>query len=324
LIEGREAGYELYQKMEKKESEDVIYNWIESESGPMFNLSPTSKTDILITCLLQAGHKSFSHLIIMIERYINLWRKYINDHTTALQAITSTVAFYKTSPQRIIISLNKLVTFRVIPPSAIVEWLFSDDVLPLLRKQWVWELLFVGIDQTIDTLHLLQKKLLETENPDEFYSTDEDRFVYDKLKVNISAVEQEQKELFLTLFQRFEMILKNYSDRKDIEDKINDITEKISPDVEIYKSATEEVVMQETQLTSDDMNEVKDKSTYINKYTYRILLGVFKIVGRKYYKYLISLSDTLDILLSQTDPVVSSVYQSWKSVMIYNNYNNNK
>jgi len=303
----------------KKETEDLLYNWIESETGPMCHLSPTSKTDILITCLLQAGHKSFSHLIITIERYINLWRKYIYDHATALQAITSTVSFYKSSPQRIIISLNKLVTFRVIPPSAIVEWLFSDDVLPLLRKQWVWELLFVGIDQTIDTLHLLQKKLLETENPDDFNATDQDRYLYNKLKVNISAVEQEQKELFLTLFQRFEMILKNYSDRKDIEDKIHDPTEKISSDVEIYKSAieTEEVVMQDIPQPSE-INEVKDKATYINKYTYRILLGVFKIVGRKYYKYLLSLSDTLDILLSQTDPVVSSVYQTWKSVMNYN------
>jgi len=133
-------------------------NWIESETGPMFNLTSTCKTDILITCALQVGHKSFSHLIITITRYINLLRKYITDYPTAIQAISSIVSFYKTTPQRIIITLNKFVTFRVIPPSAIVEWLFSDDVLPLLRKQWVWELLFMGIDQTIDTLHLLQKK----------------------------------------------------------------------------------------------------------------------------------------------------------------------
>jgi len=91
-------------------------------------------------------------------------------------------------------------------------------------------------------------------------------------------VEQEQKELFLTLFQRFEMILKNFGDKKDAEDKMEDVT---------------------------------------TDYTHRILLGAFKIVGRKYYKYLLSLSDTLDILLSQTDPVISSLYQSWKSVMTY-------
>jgi len=318
-IEGREAGYELYQKMEKKDSEDTLLLWMESESGPMFNLSNLSKSDILITCLLQAGHKSFSHLIISIERYINLLRKYINDYTTAIQAITSVVTFYKTAPQRIIITLNKFVTFRVIPPSAIVEWLFSDDVLPLLRKQWVWELLCMGIDSTIDTLHLLQKKLLETENPDEnFNSTEQERYLYTKLKINISAVEQEQKELFLILFQRFEMILKNYSDRKDVEDKLVDPTEKISTDVQIFKSATdtEEVVMQDV-VPSGDTQEVKDKASYINKYTYRILLGVFKLVGRKYYKYLLSSSDTLDILLSQTDPVISTVYQSWKSVMTY-------
>jgi len=147
--------------------------------------------------------------------------------------------------------------------------------------------------------------------------------LYNKLKINISAVEQEQKELFLILFQRFEMILKNYSDRKDVEDKLVDPTEKISTDVQIFKSVTdteEEVVMQD-EVASGEILEVKDKSSYINKYTYRILLGVFKLVGRKYYKYLLSSSDTLDILLSQTDPVISSVYQSWKSVMTYYFFN---
>jgi len=123
-----------------------------------------------------------------------------------------------------------------------------------------------------------KKKLLETENPDDFSSTEQERYLYNKLKINISAVEQEQKELFLTLFQRFEMILKNFGDKKDAEDKMEDVT---------------------------------------TDYTHRILLGAFKIVGRKYYKYLLSLSDTLDILLSQTDPVISSLYQSWKSVMTY-------
>ena len=48
-----------------------------------------------------------------------------------------------------------------------MNWIFSEEVVQLHKKHWVWELLANTIEKSITTMELLQKKLAETENPSE-------------------------------------------------------------------------------------------------------------------------------------------------------------
>ena len=61
--------------------------------------------------------------------------------------------------------MSKLITYRIVPPSAVVEWVFSDEIVLLHRSQWVWELLIMTCDQTVATIDLLQKKRNDLEDP---------------------------------------------------------------------------------------------------------------------------------------------------------------
>jgi len=289
----------------------------------MYSISSTMKVDVMASCLLQVGSKSFSHLLTTVERYITMLRKYITDNTTALQVVISVVTFWKYSPQRIIISLNKFIAFRIVPPSAIVEWVFSDEVIPLLRKQWVWELLFNAVDQTIDTVRLLKKKLSDLGNPDQNpNATEEEKEAYRRADDNLAAALQEQREFFLILFQRFEIMLKHFIEVKKQKEAFH------TPSPNTTSTTNTEDTLMEVDILPPKIKEEKvednnstpqtlDKTQYITPYTYRIAIGVLKAVGRKYYKHLRALCETLDILLANTEPEVVQVYQLFKSLITH-------
>jgi len=311
LVEGYRAAQQLYNKMKNKDTAESMISWIETEDSSMYSLSSAMKVDVMTSCLLQVGSKSFSHLLTTVERYNAMLRKYIVDHTTALQVVVSVVTFWKYSPQRIVISLNKLIAVRIVPPSAIVEWVFSYEVVPLLRKQWVWELLFNAIDQTIDTLRILRKKLSDMENPNQNpNATEEETEAYRRAEDNLAAALQEQQQFFLILFQRFEVMLKNL-----IEMKKKNETESSQTTMDTEASIEVEAELKIKEEKENQKTGPVDKSKFITQYTYRIALGVFQAVGRKYYKHLRALCDTLDILLSNTEPEVVLIYHRFKSLI---------
>ena len=87
-VTGYKVAQKIYSKLNNKESASQINMWIESEEGlnqdslnltfseeMMQILSDTVKADVIVTCLLQAGAKSFTHLVTHLERYDELFVK---------------------------------------------------------------------------------------------------------------------------------------------------------------------------------------------------------------------------------------------------------
>jgi len=251
-----------------------------------------------------------------IERYITLLQKQICDQGTALQAISSVVTFWKFAPQRIIISMSKLITYRIIPPSAVVEWVFSEEILSLHRKHWVWELLVMTCDQTVTTIDLLQKKLNDLEDPTLSAQPDprlkkEEIDLYKRAEDNLAAALQEQREFFLRLFQRFETHLKHLIDvitqKKRSKSKDGGNTEKNGKDNINSGNGN--------QSTTSNAEGQAPESVDSDEYNYKINLGMFNAIGRKYYKELKPLRETLDILLANTEPAIVVVYEQFSSII---------
>uniref|UniRef100_A0A6B2KXX1 MIF4G domain-containing protein n=1 Tax=Arcella intermedia TaxID=1963864 RepID=A0A6B2KXX1_9EUKA len=307
-LEGYETARQLYQKMRNRESSEAIIKWLESDSCPLSIPPSESKledsenpkslsrnlliVDMALSCLLEIGSKSISHLLVSMERYLGLFRHYIRDQNTFLQAVVSTVNFWKYSPQRINISISLFIRSRIIPPSAIIEWIFSTEIenqSNMYKNQWIWELLFSTIDNTKQTIHLLRRKLNDLENPKQNpNATDDEREAYKKCEDNLAAALQEQKEFFLLLFQKFENMLQNTKEREQNEETIINVASTV---------------------------ENPETDAKIPKYTYILALGVFKAIGRKYYTNIRSLQQTLDYLLGTADPEVRQIYLLFKSLL---------
>lgn len=59
--------------MNAKETPEQIFAWIESEEGKTFTSLPlTVRADVVVTCMLQAGAKSYSHVVQTLETYKEL------------------------------------------------------------------------------------------------------------------------------------------------------------------------------------------------------------------------------------------------------------
>jgi len=67
-------------------------------------------------------------------RYHALLRSLTNTSQARLAVATAVGEFWKHSPQHIIITLEKLLTYRIIDAQSIVNWIFSHQILPLFTK----------------------------------------------------------------------------------------------------------------------------------------------------------------------------------------------
>jgi len=198
--------------------------------------------------------------------------------------------------------MSKLITYRIIPPLAVVEWIFSEDISKIFHeKYWIFELLLMTADQTVIAIELLQKKISEMESLGGNSRKEEADVLYKRAEDNLLAAVQEQREFFLRVFQRFETLLKSLAEKIDatksgktnVEPKKEEIQDEKK---EVSKS---EKVFNDTELLGRRL---------------KVVLGIFHTIGRKYHKELRGLRDMMDLLLSNTHPVVAAVYTNFKAL----------
>jgi hypothetical protein len=67
-------------------------------------------------------------------RYHALLRSLAGTVQARLAVTTAVGEFWKHSPQHIIITLEKLMTYRIVDAHSIVQWIFSHQVLPYFKQ----------------------------------------------------------------------------------------------------------------------------------------------------------------------------------------------
>jgi len=297
-VPGFKVAQQVYNKLNTKEAVSAIISWIESPEGEGMNsLSPVLKTDVLVTCLLQVGAKSFTYLLANLVRYADLFTKYVNTEETQHQAILSLMLFWKNSPHNIIITFSKLISNELITPFAVIEWFFSEENYAEYKKHWMWEILDSTIRRVKFQVELLTKDLQEGENPNHTPEiSGEDIIKYRRTEEQLAKAQQDCKNLFILLFQRFEMVLRTNLEKLD-------------------KKKTEDSEKEEKD-EKEEKEEREEKDVYLDEYWLRTTLGQFKALGRRYSVLLRPILSTLDILFSQTDQRITDVYQQFKALTV--------
>jgi len=189
----------LLSRIRMKESSEVILKYVDTEIAPKVTID--EKLEIVVQSLLQAGCKSFSHLLNTIERYIVVLNTLVKSSAHRHLLIVAVANFWAKSSQHIIILLDKLMTYRVVDGSSIVNWLFDHDRVNSFHSH-VWEILTKTVNKTLARCDTLQRELSAAKDSSS-----------DKVKSLEQAYEQaqrEQKELFFAIFQRFSTVLEEY------------------------------------------------------------------------------------------------------------------
>lgn len=83
--------------------------------------------DVAMQALLNAGSRSFSHLLNVMERYNDLLRQLSTTPSARIALLDSTVRFWARSPQWVLIVIDKLLQYRIVEPADVIEFVFSPQ-----------------------------------------------------------------------------------------------------------------------------------------------------------------------------------------------------
>jgi nuclear cap-binding protein subunit 1 len=182
-----------------KESSEILLKYIDTEIAP--KVPQDLKLEIVVQSLLQAGCKSFSHLLNTIERSIGLLNVLVKTSAQRHLVIEGVANFWSKSAQHIIILLDKLMTYKVIDGSSIVNWLFDHERVNSFHS-YVWEILSNTVNKTLARCETLKRELHAAIDS----GTDKVR----ALEQAIEQAQREHKELFIVIFQRFATVVAEY------------------------------------------------------------------------------------------------------------------
>lgn len=193
------------------------------------------KISSFLTVLLSYASKSFTHLFYMIHKY-NKVLQYLNTSEESQLCMLKTMfEIWKSHEQLMEVLVTKLLKANIISYTAIANFVFSKDMYSDLMKSYVWNILHAAIKRQILTVNDLERDLNEMRKmatkgdttikvqrmdvddeligrkdngeehePESF----EDRI--EKLEEKYENAQSEQKNLFLTIFQRFIMLLSEH------------------------------------------------------------------------------------------------------------------
>eukprot|EP01114_Cavostelium_apophysatum_P014517 TRINITY_DN3790_c0_g1_i1.p1 TRINITY_DN3790_c0_g1~~TRINITY_DN3790_c0_g1_i1.p1 ORF type:complete len:829 (-),score=226.89 TRINITY_DN3790_c0_g1_i1:25-2442(-) len=268
----------LLEKLRAKESPDNIANGLLENDALVFRPNREETIDLLVSCLLKLGSKSFSHLLATFERYVSLVKRYVATQEHKQQVLNCINDFWGKSTQHIFILIDRMLTYKVIDASSVIEWVYADGK-PDFTSHHVRDITRNAIDRTIGKLEPIREELKSAEEalekvPQEERNEDipEMRRVKDR-KSTIEALLEEQKEVFILVLQKHCSSLAAF--------------------------------------TSENTDNADPKSTL----WYRAATEFLKEIGRKYHENVKPFMATLESLLfSNADQRVVELFQNIKNI----------
>lgn len=123
----------LFEKFKSKTSSDVILSTlIDTQEFGQYPLD--LQLDITFTSILKLGCKSISHFSVALERYLALLQKYCVTPELKLKLLEIVTEFWSSSPQHLIIVIDKLLSQQLLECDIVVRWIFSEKMQPEFTK----------------------------------------------------------------------------------------------------------------------------------------------------------------------------------------------
>lgn len=139
----------------KKASDEELDDWMKSNALEAVLGGKINLTKMLLRALLVAGQKSYSHMIIALERYFGPLAVLVADggEDAQLAAIDTIWQVWSGNIQRAAMAIDRMMTLRLVSAKCIVQWIFKSDTLKCTENpkkySLAWEALFHAIDKTV-------------------------------------------------------------------------------------------------------------------------------------------------------------------------------
>ncbi|KAG0365804.1 Component of the cap-binding complex (CBC), partial [Gamsiella multidivaricata] len=200
--------------LRNKSSTEQIEQTLESmKNAPRLeSLTPNEREDFIrelfTECVLMLGSKSFSHVLNVIERYLAILQRMNGTPEARLHTVKIVAQFWRNNTQFMGILLDKMLNYRVVDAIAIVKWVFEPEVW---QNEWhrsfVWDILKNTLNKVISRVQQVKDKLVEVRKEFEADPPTKTEEVVIGVENTLSIVNREQKEVFLTLYQKFVGVL---------------------------------------------------------------------------------------------------------------------
>ncbi|KAG1338636.1 nuclear cap-binding protein subunit 1 [Cocos nucifera] len=135
-----------------------ITSWIEENIIPVHGFDVS--LEVVIQTLLDIGSKSFTHLITVLERYGQVIAKLCPDHDKQALLIDEVSSYWKNNTQMTAITIDRMMSYRIISNLSIVRWVFSlSNVNQFHISDRPWEILRNAINKTYNRITDLRKEI---------------------------------------------------------------------------------------------------------------------------------------------------------------------
>lgn len=185
-----------------------------------------AKVSLLTHCVLHVSSKTISHSFMALYKFRPLFLDLAKTDEAKLAVLKALAEFYTTNPQVHALILDKLVRSQIVDAMVVVNWLFLPTTVQDFHKQYVWDILESTVTKTNSAYHSASKELTDTKEKltkvshlDEVAMGSEERqeleAKIDELEDKVDECEKMQKDVYLTLCQKFISLLGDYLARCD-------------------------------------------------------------------------------------------------------------
>ncbi|KAJ8664019.1 hypothetical protein O0I10_000297 [Lichtheimia ornata] len=222
-----EAAREVISTLRAKKSTDdvqALLDRIKEQHSTDAQEQERFMQELFTQCMLFVGSKSFSHVLNVVERYLEVLR-YVNSSPEArLRTVQIAAAFWKDNTQFLGIILDKLLNYRVIDPASIITWVFETQQADSAYRFYAWEILQNTMSKVVARVGQVRVKLEDAEKThkeNEAKRAQEEsnemaqaeaQQELDTLRIienSLNTVCREQKEVFMAAYQRFVQTLQD-------------------------------------------------------------------------------------------------------------------
>ncbi|VDO94849.1 unnamed protein product [Soboliphyme baturini] len=179
------------------------------------------KVDVLLLTLLHLGAKSLSHSFAALSKYeflcgLLLYQSALKnlaegDERVQICVLKCVFEMWSTHQQMVTIIVDKLLKMHVIEYSAVVQWVFSEEMRQELLKKYVWDIVLsvaAKLHQQISEARRDCAKAEQKDNAQKSDHMDNDKSDHEttstalnSCRAKLQGLEETQKNLFLALFQ---------------------------------------------------------------------------------------------------------------------------
>ena len=136
----------VLRKIGEKVSSEEMIAYLDSVLSASSSLS--SPAQLLFPCILHAGHKSYSHLFALFDRYAALITHYAAAQPQHL--VDACSEYWQHSQQHQLVVLDRLLARQWLQPATLLAWTLQASKVESMHRAFVWELLAVAMERLGD------------------------------------------------------------------------------------------------------------------------------------------------------------------------------